>query len=109
MKQQMQARMPAAAPLGSVAVLYVLNSTASRIAVATWRWRQGGGGSGSEVAGAAARRERLRRVPSSRQRAATVGVRATLRLQPSAVQSGSGLRQPRPTLQAIQHPPCWPS
>ena len=40
MKQQMQARMPAAAPLGSVAVLYRLNRTASRIAVATWRWRR---------------------------------------------------------------------
>lgn len=45
MKQQMQTRMPAAAPLGSVAVSYRLNITASSTAVATWQ-QTGGGSSG---------------------------------------------------------------
>lgn len=40
MKQQIQTRMPAAAPLGSVAVSYRLNMTASSTAVATWRGRR---------------------------------------------------------------------
>ena len=69
MKQQMQARMPAAAPLGNVAVSYRLNMTASSTAVATWqqarRWRGSEAGSSGSRAPAGQRRQKQRHLQGS--------------------------------------------
>ncbi len=104
MKQQMQTRIPAAAPLGSVAVLYWLNITASSTAVATCRhggWN-GIGGKGGVLHRQHAAAEQQGNVIQDIQDAARQRTTACRSSWPCRATHASQVGQPRATK---DHPP----